>query len=173
MMKLFLTKLVLPIVKVFTDNKYTEISTTIRVPFKDNGAIIEQISWERVLKAHSATMQKALILRMQSCTFMVQRAKEILKSNEFSIIFKKNNGQIHSFNHASYQAMDEAIKLLSDDEFSKLEIRHIEQIQKALYWIEKPEDEDNISFGNLISCLDELRSAALYNHKQFVDPSKF
>ena len=40
--------------------------------------------------------------------------------------------------------------------FEDLEKRHYAQILKALYWIEKPEPRNGVSFGDLISTCVEI-----------------
>lgn len=52
---------------------------------------------------------------------------------------------------------DSRISFVSEGRNAIQHYAGIKQLQKALYWVEKPNaDINGISFGNLISCLEEL-----------------
>ena len=150
--------------KVFVENKYAEFTTLFRVPFKEmpyEEVYTERDRWRKVLQAWALVCIDALEARMDSCVAMLFRNKErILISNECQIVFKKNNGQLHSFNHLSFQAMEEMVKLFKNNDWESIRNHKIgiSQLQKALYWIkeEDKKDHNNWGFGQLISCLEEL-----------------
>lgn len=113
-----------------------------------------------VFKAYDEIMIEALESRMRACMDMLFRNRDrVIISNETQVVFVKNNGYLHSFNIPSFKAMEEMVKYLKEDNWTKAMQCYagIRQLQKALYWVEKPNaDVNGISFGNLISCLEEL-----------------
>ena len=147
-------------VSVDKANKVTNVVTTVSIPFKnwDNDTAQKAIlHWGGVLYNFSNVIIKALEDRKNACMSMLSKnIFNIVYSNEYTIVFKKENGSYHSFNHQSYEVMEEAITIFNDDEIHRLELRHFEQIMKALVWVENREDVENISFGNLVSCIMEL-----------------
>ena len=147
-------------VEVNESEKLSVFTHQFKVPFKkcDNLDLISKhISYKTVLEEFSDILQQALIMRMDACVDMLSRNLfNIILSNEHRIVFKKNDGSIHSFNHVSFNIMEEAVKLLQEKEYDLLLKPHYEQMLKALYWVEKPSDRKNISFGDLISCLMEM-----------------
>ena len=72
-----------------------------------------------------------------------------MESNEHHILFRKDDGSYHSFNHASFRIMQEAINLIKEEKSKHLTKVHYDQMVKALYWVEKPAPRNGISFGNL------------------------
>ena len=139
-------------------NRVTNITTSI--PFKDWDNGIEQratLRWEEVLATFSNVIIKALEDRMSSCMDMLSKNLfNVVYSDEYTIVFKKENGRYHSFNHPSYEVMEDAIAMFNSGEIHRLELPHLEQIMKSLVWVENREDVENMSFGNLISCVMEL-----------------
>ena len=131
-----------------------------KVPFKecnDTDLLITGIDYKTVLKVYSDVIIDALNKRMESCMDMLSRnIFNVILSDECRVVFKKSNGTLHSFNHASFERMKEAVNLIASGAYDELLKAHYEQILKALYWVEKTSDRKNISFGNLISCLMEL-----------------
>lgn len=94
---------------------------------------------------------------MESCVDMLSRNLfNIVESDEYHILFRKEDGSYHSFNHPSFRIMQEAISLIKDEKSKHLTKMHYDQIIKALYWIEKPAPKNGISFGNLISACIEI-----------------
>lgn len=150
--------------KVFLENKYSEFTTLFRIPFKEmpyEEVYTEKDRWRKILQAWAPVCITALEARMDSCVAMLFRNKNnILISNEYQIVFKKSNGQIHAFNHPSFQAMEEIVNLFKNNnwEFVRNHRTGISQLQKALYWIkeEDKKDHNGWGFGQLISCLEEL-----------------
>lgn len=139
---------------------YAEFNHDFKIPFKECKEYYDQTKPKNVLDSFKDVIIDALIKRMDSCIDMVSRHiqdyKDIICSNEYQVIFKKENGAIHCFNHPSFQAMSDAIDLLNTGNYSHLNKMHFDQILKALYWVDKPEDKNGISFGNLISYLSEM-----------------
>ena len=150
--------------KVYYDNKYSEFTTFFRIPFKQGEELhpIDRTGyWMDIIGAWSKTLILALETRMDSCVAMLFRNRNnVVKSNKYEVIFRKANGRLHAFNHPSFQAMEDMVKALQFGEWksvitNKLGVR---QLQKALYWISEEDRKDHgaFSFGELISCLDEL-----------------
>jgi hypothetical protein len=103
----------------------------------------------------------ALNMRMDSCVSMLFRNKDnILIANECQVVFRKSNGQIHAFNHPSFNAMERMVKYLQSANWEavKCEIQGVRQLLKALYWIPEDmrKDHGGFGFGQLISCLEEF-----------------
>lgn len=152
--------------KVYNENKYAEFTTLFRVPFKETS--LEEVygnkeknMWRDLLDSWADTCITALNMRMDACVSMLFRNKDnIMISNEVQVVFRKANGQVHSFNHPSFQAMERMIRQFQHGDWNS--IKHdnqgIRQLQKALYWIteEQRKDHAGFSFGQLISCLDEF-----------------
>jgi hypothetical protein len=151
--------------KVYNENKYAEFTTLFRIPFKE-GNLREVYGnrehiWKDLLGSWADTCILALNMRMDSCVAMLFRNKDnILVSNEYQVIFKKANGQIHAFNHPSFEAMERMIKQFQsgDWEAIKNDNQGVRQLLKALYWIPEDERKDHggFGFGQLISCLEEF-----------------
>ena len=151
--------------KVFTENKYAEFTTLFRIPFKETP--IEEVYgnrehvWKDILGFWAGVCILALNLRMDSCVSMLFRNKErILISNEHQVVFKKANGQIHSFNHSSFKAMEKMIIHFQTGNWNAIKNNEagVRQLLKALYWIPEgyKNDQSGFGFGQLISCLEEF-----------------
>lgn len=147
--------------KVSSTSQCAEFITTFRIPFKEGNVERNPYLWKEILGAWSAVCISALQERMQSCIAMLYRNMDnIIISNETQIVFKKNNGQIHCFNHSSFDAMERLI--ISFDTGNWEAIKHdtmgVRQLLKALYWIpeEHKKDHGGFGFGQLISCLEEM-----------------
>ena len=145
-------------VEVFADNKYSKFTHTFKVPFKKSEEFISiHVSIFKVIDTFSDVIIEALEKRMEACVDMLSRNLfNIVESDEYHILFKKEDGSYHSFNHPSFRIMQEAVSLLSERRTKLLIKAHYDQIVKALYWIEKPAPRNGISFGNLISACLEL-----------------
>lgn len=151
--------------KVFVENKYAEFTTLFRIPFKETP--LEEVYgnrkhiWVDLLGSWSEVCVMALNMRMDSCVSMLFRNKDnILISNECQVVFRKANGQIHSFNHPSFNAMERMVKHLQAGcwEAVKRDKQGVRQLLKALYWIPEDmrKDHGGFGFGQLISCLEEF-----------------
>lgn len=129
------------------------------IDFKDckDLSVVSVRDYEEILTVFSDIVIKALRTRADNCFEMLERNQEnIVFVNEYRIVFKKCNGSYHSFNFASYEAMNEAIDLIKSSDYNLLSRVQYDQIAKALYWIEKPENRNNFSFGNLISVVNGM-----------------
>ena len=150
-------------VSVNKEEKVTNITTTLSIPFMDwkNGFNADDgITWDEVLYRFSDVIVKALEDRMAACMSMLSKnIFNVVYSNEYAIVFKKEDGKYHNFNHASYRAMEEAVTIFTMNTISGLKLEHFDQIMKALVWVENREDVQGISFGNLVSCIMELTIA--------------
>lgn len=156
--------------KVFSENKYAEFSTIFRIPFNNvdpsticTGKIDR---WKEVISAWSKVCVRALEARMDSCVAMLFRNRDnIVVSNQFQVIFKKANGQLHAFNHPSFQAMEEFKEYLQNGNWKlyKPDQAWVRQLLKALYWVpeEDKQEQGGYSFGQLISCLEEFTLEAM------------
>ena len=152
-------------VNVDFENKYAEFTTLFRVPFNDvdpattfNG---DMNRWKHILKAWAEVCIRALEARMNSCVSMLFRNRNNIEvSNGFQIIFKKSNGQYHSFNHPSFRAMEEMKEYLENKDWNSYapSTSWVRQLLKALYWIpeEDKQEREGYGFGQLISLLEEF-----------------
>lgn len=142
------------------EEKVTNITTTLSIPFMDlkNGFEgTDGMNWDEVLYRFSEVIVKALEDRMAACTTMLgKNLFNVVYSNEHTIIFKKDNGKYHNFNHGAYKTMEDAINMFTIGDIFNLELPHLDQIMKALVWAEDRKDIEGISFANLISCVMEL-----------------
>lgn len=145
-------------VEVFVDNKYSKFTHTFKVPFKKLEEPIQaRLSIYKVINTFSDVIINALEARMESCVDMLSRNLfNVVESNELHILFRKDDGSYHSFNHYSFKAMQEAVSLIKDEKSKHLTKVHYDQIVKALYWVEKPAPRNGVSFGNLISACTEI-----------------
>ena len=145
-------------VEVFVDNKYSKFTHTFKVPFKKLEEPIQaRLSIYTVINTFSDVIIAALEARMESCVDMLSRNLfNVVESNEYHILFRKDDGSYHSFNHPSFKVMQEAINLIKEEKTRELGKPDYDQILKALYWVEKPAPRNGISFGNLISACMEI-----------------
>lgn len=148
--------------KVYVDDKFAEFTTLFRIPFKE-GNVDDYIKfdWKDLLGSWADTCILALNMRMDACVSMLFRNREnIVYANEHEVCFKKNNGMLHTFCHTSFKAMEAMVKYLQFGEwgFIKDFPAGVAQLRKALYWIPEDmrKDHGSFSFGQLISCLEEL-----------------
>ena len=149
-------------VEVFADNKYSSLTHTFKIPFKElEEPMTAHRSYFNVIGTFSDVIIDALEKRMESCVDMLSRNLfNIVESNEFHIMFKKEDGSCHSFNHISFRVMQEAIRFINEERLEDLGKRHYDQILKALYWIENPAPRNGVSFGNLVSmCMDVMHTS--------------
>ena len=150
---------------VNSENKYAEFTTFFRIPFNnvDPSTIFtgNRDLWRKVLSAWFEVCIKALEARMDSCVSMLFRNRNnIVVSNEYQVIFKKSNGQYHSFNYSSFKAMEAMKEYLEKGNWKlcRPEQAGVRQLLKALYWIpeEDKQERNGYSFSQLISCLEEF-----------------
>ena len=148
------------VVAVNKEEKVTNITTTFSIPFMKWGGDYREktgMTWDDVVHKFSGVIVKALEDRMAACMSMLSKnIFRVVYSDEYVITFEKENGNYHSFNHASYKAMEDAINMFTVGDIFNLELPHFDQIMKALVWVENREDVQGISFGNLVSCIMEL-----------------
>ena len=147
--------------KVSSLNKCAEFTTTFRIPFKEGNVERNPHLWKELLGSWSAVCIEALQDRMQSCIAMLYRNMDnIIISNEYQVVFKKNNGQIHCFNYPSFDAMERMIVSFDKGDWEAIRHDHVgvRQLLKALYRIpeEHKKDQGGCGFGQLFSSLDEM-----------------
>lgn len=150
---------------VNSENKYAEFTTFFRIPFNnvDPSTIFtdNRDRWKEIFSEWSEVCIRALELRMDSCVSMLFRNRNnVVVSNEYQVVFKKANGQYHSFNHPSFKAMEAMKEYLEKGiwKLGKPEQAWVRQLLKSLYWIpeEDKQERNGYSFGQLISCLEEF-----------------
>lgn len=147
--------------KVYNENRYAEFQTFFRIPFKEGEVPVAYHVWKDLLGAWREVLMLALELRMDSCVSMLFRNRNnVIMANETQVVFKKNNGQIHAFNHPSFQAMEIMMDILKSSDWNELRNQEqgVRQLLKALYWIPEDQRQDHggFGFGQLISCLEEF-----------------
>lgn len=146
---------------VYNENRYAEFSTFFRIPFKEGEVNYSHHTWKDLLGSWREVLILALELRMDSCVSMLFRNRNnVIMANEYHVVFKKSNGQIHSFNHPSFQAMEIMLDILKSGNLNELRNQElgVRQLLKALYWIPEDQRQDHggFGFGQLISCLEEF-----------------
>lgn len=145
------------LVSIDVEKQVTNITTTLSIPFMEwKGDYRKEagMNWDEVLNKFSKVIVKALEDRMAACMDMLSKNFfNIVYSDEYTIVFKKENGKYHNFNHASYKAMEDAINMFTIGDTFNLELLHLDQIMKALVWVEDRKDIQGISFDNLITCI--------------------
>lgn len=145
--------------KVFAENKYAEFTTLFRVAFKQGEVPRNPHAWKDLLGLWAPVCILALEMRMDACVSMLFRNRDnVIYADEQRVVFKKNNGQIHSFNHPSFVAMQEIVEQFKQSDWSAISRNPagVRQLLKALYWIPDSERADHGGFGQLISCLEEF-----------------
>ena len=86
---------------------------------------------------------------------LFRNRKNVIKANEDQIIFKKQNGLMHAFNHHSFRAMEDFVIDLKKGNWEYIEDNRLGclQLLKALYWVPEEDRKDicGIGFGELIT----------------------
>ena len=153
-------------INVNTENKSIEL--TISLPFvnKTLGGAPKIAPAKKVIDAFKMTLLEALEARMEACyTSLQNHLKDIILSDEYCIVYRRENGTTHSFNIPSYRAMEQCRKCLLTMDTDKIFIdltanpQWAEQLAKSLYWV-KPEDRNGQCFGDLVSLLMKI---AIFN----------
>lgn len=147
--------------KVYNENRYAEFQTFFRIPFKEGEVPYNHHTWKDLLGSWRDVLILALELRMDSCVSMLFRNRNnVVMADEYRVVFKKSNGQIHAFNHPSFQAMEIMLAILKSGDWNALREQEqgVRQLLKALYWIPENQRQDHggFGFGQLISCLEEF-----------------
>lgn len=147
-------------------NKNVSLEITIALPYKGEPVRINLEKRSELLIAliaqFSKHMVKALEARMEACANnLVLHMDDIMFNDGIRIVYKRKDGTSHSFNVPSYQAMNEAVATLRKAEYKKFcqNPGFIDQTLKALYWVEKPEDESGkFKYSDLISALTDIHA---------------
>lgn len=144
-----------------TGKEFIELTTVFRINYQDSDIPVGRNLTADLLTCWSDVCIKALEMRMESCVSMLFRNRNnVLKANEYQIVFQKSNGQLHSFNIPSYMAMEGILETFKNRHWHHLEEQKdgVRQLLKALYWISEEDkvDHGNFGFGQLISCLEEF-----------------
>lgn len=145
---------------VYKENGYAEFSTFFRVKFTEHvGTPIDTKALKLdIIGTFADTIIRALEARMDSCVCMlIRNSDKVMFADEKVVQFKKNNGQIHVFDHASFEVMQNTIKALKNSDLTYiLNCQHAcEQVAKALYWVpeEDRKERNGIGFGRLVSVI--------------------
>lgn len=139
------------------EKDYSEFTTTFRIENKEcNESISNCFDWRDILGTWSEICINALESRMESCVSMLFRNRDnIIKSNEDLIVFKKQNGSIHSFNHKSFRTMEDLIIDIKKGNWEYIEDNRLGclQLLKALYWVPEEDRKEicGIGFEKLIT----------------------
>ena len=100
---------------------------------------------------------KALTARLNACAINLFKHKDsIIQNDGYYIVYKRDDGTIHSYNIPSATVMKDGIKALKMSEYKAFlqDGRMVDQLLKALYWIERPEDKKGaFKYSDLISIL--------------------
>lgn len=105
----------------------------------------------------------ALKKRMQSCmSQLMSHVEDIVHATDNRILYNTKHGTKH-FCRPSYEAMQSAVEKLNADDINLLSAHEINQIRKALYWVEL-KDTEKFSVGQLISVLDRAECIIRDNH---------
>lgn len=140
------------------------IELVISLPFvnKTIGGAPKTAPAKKVIDAFKMTLLEAIEARMEACYSNLQNhLKDIIFSDQFCIVYRRENGSTHSFNIPSYRAMEACRKCLltmdTDKIFEDLKANSqwAEQLCKALYWVENKADRNGQCFSDLISLLME------------------
>lgn len=109
------------------------------------------ISPETIMETYKEEMINALVIRMKSCVQdLLDNKDRIISSDKYQTAYERSNGVIHLFNNHSYTEMENAIHLLNNGSYGEINRFMCDQIIKALYNTERPEDKGIITFDNLI-----------------------
>lgn len=132
-------------------NKRAEFVMSFTIPFK---AVEDPTSQAKCYSPHEMACIKALRMRIDACMEMLFRNKDrVIGSDGRGVLFKKKNGNIHHFSHASCFAMEaeilEEAESAGDITFDALQIQ---QLMKAWIPDELKNDHQGIGFGELIDC---------------------
>jgi len=146
---------------VYPENGYAEFSTFFRVKFTEDIDVkpIDIRALELgVIDTFADVIIRALEARMDACVCMLMRnSDKVMIANDQFVQFKKNNGQLHIFSHASFQVMQDTIEALKNGEFEYIlnSMYACDQIAKALYWVpeEDRKERNGIGFGRLVSVI--------------------
>lgn len=144
-----------------TNREFVELTTVFRINYQDNDIPVVRNIAPDILSCWADVCIKALEMRMESCVSMLFRNRNnVLKANEYHIVFQKSNGQLHSFNIPSYTAMESILETFKNRHWHHLkeQVDGVRQLLKALYWVDEEDkvDHGTFGFGQLISCLEEF-----------------
>lgn len=146
---------------VYPENGYAEFSTFFRVKFTedvDTKPIDIRALELDIIGTFADVIIRALEARMDSCVCMLMRnSDKVTFANEKCVQFKKNNGQLHVFDHASFDVMQDTIKAVKSSDLTYIlnSAYACDQIAKALYWVseEDRKERNGIGFGRLVSVI--------------------
>ena len=123
-------------------------ATTIRL---DDGKDFEtpEFSESEMLHLFKDTIILALKGRMNKCSRDLVNATERGKRKKNTWLYKTAKGCVNTFNHPSYVAMQQAIKLAENEEFNKFTAAMWNQTIKGLAHVNKKWDIKPYTFDSL------------------------
>lgn len=138
------------------------VQLSFNIPFKEYSlqAIRESRKPEKIIEQFASHIINALKERGDACiSNLMNHINDVIACAEFTIVYKRKDGTIHQFNLPSYKDMKDAIKVLKDSDWTGFlnNPRFVDQSIKALYWVDRPQDESGkFKFSDLISLLTEV-----------------
>lgn len=143
-------------------NNYSNFTMQFTIRHKDNDldyGKAAMIFSEDILNEWKDEMILALELRMKHCISDLYKHRDsVYVANEHIIGYMKGL-KTKTFNHTSYNAMEEALSILNEGNLDRILNPHmVDQIIKGLFWIsEDIRDSDRkYGFGELISLLTSV-----------------
>lgn len=155
---------------VNNEKAFGEFTTMFRIPFVEGDVPMDFDKWKKVLGAWAEVCINALEARMDSCVNMLFRNRNnVIRHDNVQCVFRKSNGQIHSFNYPSFEAMNRALNFFRcrTSESIENDTLALDQLGKALYWVSEEDRQDHggYGFGQLISVVHEL--LVMSNHRNY------
>ena len=158
-------------INVYPENKYTELSLNVRIPFVNRAGSDFDIDKARkkreawvfdLIGSFSKRMIDSLERRMKACQEnLVRHLDDVIYSDEWGHIeYRRKDGSIGQFNVQSLKSMQDAVKALKQScwrEFSNNPV-WIDQTIKALLNDTGQDHSDcgTLKYSNLVSFLCEV-----------------
>lgn len=113
---------------------------------------------ERVFKAYTNVIVKALEARMDACANgLIKHSGNIKYCDDKFITYTRKSGGEHTFSFSAYYTMQRLVKKVQQYKLEELTRFELKQIAKALYWVEDKSDIKEYTFQNLIDIINEYR----------------
>lgn len=167
-------------IEVYRENGYTELSTTIQIPFcnKQKGADFDIDKSRKRVEAYlfdligsfAPRMIASLKRRMRACQEnLVRHLDDIEYSDECGhIVYRRKDGSTGTFNVYSFNVMKDAVKALEQSDWCgfKNNLMFIDQTLKALLndTVQDHGDCGQLKYSELISFLCEAHLDGYNDH---------
>ena len=149
-------------INVYPENKYTELTLNVQIPFCNKGSDIDK-SRKRA-EAYLFDLIGSLERRMRACQEnLIRHLDDIEYSDDCGhIVYRRKDGSTGTFNVPSFNAMKDAVKALKQScwrDFSNHPI-WIDQTIKALLNDTEQDHSDcgGFKYSELVSMLCELHA---------------